>query len=464
MRTAARPPGRPAGPSDAPSRPEADGAGGGAFALRRGSRTGPARKRESDSGLVALLKRVRARLGLDEHLLMERFAVTTGVFAVTLVGIVSAAAVIAARDHADQLSSQSVYTTAFRTSRSGLDGRVTGLVRSADGTRAVVLMSLPAGMASMSTDARTYQAFVSGGTLRGTVAPTQQRAGGQVVVYGTSGGLALVLDSLATDPTTGAAAPFGAGLLAITMRANLEISDRAGAAPSRAEADSFALHDQWRIFENPGASGASVDPAMTGAGTPFDAAGFYQSYVVAPQVRAVRAEAQATLAAMQVDLARVKEYSARIGTVTYRGMALRPVETPAAIAGDAVSAAADGTLSLATEATVPGGYSFAVRDDDGVAAYGDETPSPAVDDSSWQSSAVWQFTDGTTLDSLVSDPLAADAVTAVSALRSAWSTYYSDKQSYQKTVLGKLVALSRATEAVGNATTANAADGTVRTY
>ena len=412
-----------------------------------------------ETGFVAAAKRLRRRFGLNRHRLMERFVVTTAVFAVSGLGIVVSAAVVATADHHQRLSAQAVYTTSFTTSLSELRGSVDGLRRSPDGTRAVVLVGLPSGMAAMSVDAGTYQVFVTGATPNGMVAPTWQRVHGQYVVYGATGQMAVVLEA---RDQNGSPTPFKAELLAITVRANREISDRIPGKVSGKEADSFATHDQWRMFENPGASAAEVDEHLKGGGEPFDAARFYLDHVVSPKVAAARRNAQERLAAMRVDLERIDEYTDRLGLVSYHGVKLARPSRPAMIAGDAVVRGGDGVLSLSTNTVVPGGYDFTARDDDLVDGYSRQTPRAGGASPTVGRDVVWTLEDGRELSQVRSDPEAKAVASAVEDLERVWSAYLTDKSAYQRDCLGALVAIAREFDDLRRAVT-TAAD-VVKTY
>ena len=405
------------------------------------------------TGTVARLKALRRKFGLDQHRLMERFTVTTAVFAVALVGIVSAAAGITIRNNIEQLSTQSLYTLSFSTSRSDQDGEVLGMERSPDGTRAVIWMSFDS-MDALSADAQTYQVFVTGGTLQGGTVPTQQRVTGRYVVYGSSGVMAIVLDSQA--------GPLASELLAVTVRAGRELAETT-AEIEVAAGDSFTMYDQWRLFENPGAAETAVDPALAGAGQDFDAVAFHRTHVAAIDVAEIRQEAQQQLALIKVDLSRIEEYTQRVSSARYGSLRLALAQPPAGVTGDTV-VGEPGSLVFQAATTVPGGYDFVVRADDTLDGYADQQAStaPLAGPSLWAQQTTWLFTDGTPLEMVSSDVGASGVRTAVAELEAVWADAWEAKRTYQSDVLGGLVKVARQQRVIEQAISVNAS--AVKTY
>lgn len=405
-------------------------------------------------GFVGFLKRLRRRFGLDKHRLMERFMVTTAVFLASLVAITGSAVAVAMVKHVNQLSSQSMYTTTFTSSRSGISGKVAGLERSADGTRAVIWTQIP-NMNSMSADAATYRVYVTGGTLDGQVTATALRLAGQYAVYGSTGVMAIVLDSI---DAAGNPVPFGSELLAVTVRANREIvtANEPDTASSTVNGESFEKFDQWRLFENPGASETSVDPSLAGAGAKFDAASFYRHHVVAPRIQEMRKATQDQLALLKVDLARITEYTQRAKAAQYGTLKLVVGRPPAIVDGDRVDGAA-GSLVLTSSQVVTGGYSFALRSDDTPDGYAQMTTSTeaVTPPAQWQRETTWLLTNDKLLSELRSDKGADGMRTAVADLEAAWSQYYNNKRAYQVDVLGQVVDLAVASGAVEQAVSLN---------
>lgn len=415
------------------------------------------------SGFVATLKALRRRFGLDRHRLMERFTLTTAAFALSLVAITSGAVAVSVAKQAESLSTKPIYTREFSSSRSNIDGHLLDLTRSPDGSRAVVWMQMSS-MDSMSVDANTYKVYVTGGTLDGKVTRIDQQVSGRFVVYGSTGVMAIVLEAHNAD---GGAQAFGSELMAITVRAYRELASTTagdGTDPAKVEgADSFDLYDQWRLFENPGAAGATVDSSLAASDQDFDAVGAYRRQVVSAQVAAIRTTAQAQLSLLRVDQARITEYSQRAAAARYGKLSLKKVTPPATITGDSVIGN-QGALRFTPATVIAGGYDFAITDDEDLSGYARAVPSTTgeVSPSMWSMGTTWRLSNGKTLDRVTGVADAAGVRGAVANLVAAWSTYYDHKRSYQVEVLGSLVSLAKQQAATENAISTNLA--AVRTY
>lgn len=300
-------------------------------------------------------KGLAAKLRLDSHYSIERFGLvfTTmcAIGAVLLTALLGTSIANTRGETADT----ALYTPGFTTSKTQLKGDVTGVYRSTDGERAMVLMEF-SDPASLSTDAANYEAFLTGSTTDMKDERLKTGVTGEVIVFGSTGFIAVVLDS---------DAPFEQQILNLTMRANSELvytadGDRRIRDDLKSQA-SFSEFDQWRVYVNPGANEAVVSTALDGRRA--SPAAIYSELVVAEPEAEAREALDSQLAQMQVDLARIQAYTDELAATNVDGIRIIPPAVPVQIAGDVVTGApaageTPSTLELETEWVDPAGFDF----------------------------------------------------------------------------------------------------------
>lgn len=301
------------------------------------------------------LKSTATTLRLDSHHAIERFGIAFTLVVALGLSLVVSGLFSAAASRSELASNTALYTTSFTTSKTQLSGDVSGIYTNTAGTRAMVLMRFN-NPASVSSDAKNYQAFLTGSAVGGDIETLATVPTGKIVVFGFTGYMAVVLDS----PT-----PFELQILNLTLRANSELvytPDQArNVRKELSDQQTFINYDQWRVYFNPGASGAIVNTALDGED--FDPGAVYADLVVAPQEKTLRTTMDDQLGQMQADLTSIAEYTAEINRTKIDGVGLVAPKVPEQIAGDEVVGTpkvgeTPSTLALVTDWVSPAGFDF----------------------------------------------------------------------------------------------------------
>ena len=295
---------------------------------------------------------------LDSHHAIERFGVFVCAFALIGLAVMVGSGASAYRAGEDSLSSTALYSTEFTTSKTRLKGSVDGVYTNRSGTRALVMMHFPQG-AAISYNAADYRAFLLGSTRNLASEPVSTPGvNGAFYAFGSTGYVGVLLE---------ADQAFDRQVLNLTVRATKELSYKESQTtePNKEMADdaTFQRYDQWRVFFNPGASGAIRIGALDAAA--FDPTRAYYDIVVQKEEAATRDKLDQKLIELRANLARIEAYTADLQTTKVDGIFLRPPSVPASITGDQVTGSSAGetrdgrsTLRLETRTTVPGGFDF----------------------------------------------------------------------------------------------------------
>ena len=424
-------------------------------------------------------KGMAAKLRLGPHHAIERFGVLFGVVVITFVVIFSGASVSAVSNQAARMDETTLYTPTFNTSKTQLGGDVSGIFVSTDRTRAMVLMQFD-DPSSVSANAEKYQGFLTGSTPGQVDEPLKSKVSGEIVVFGSTGYMAMVLDS---DE------PFQQQILNLTMRANSELvylpSESRKVREDLEGQQTFSEFDQWRLFFNPGASGATTAQALDS--DEFDAGAVYASLVVAPEEDDVRTTMDQQLGQMQADLTRIAEYQSEAGRVNVDQLFLTLPPVPEQIANDSIDgtqAVGDtpSTLTLKTKWVSPSGYNFDWRDGSVATGYLDalmtegESYVTFLADKAARSKngeagalsvndLVWGVSNGTLLaDYGTSDTTMKPLMDIRNGLSQAYQDYYKHKIDYQVTSYGELINLEVDLRNVRSGASANDGEKALFTY
>ncbi|MEU7317906.1 hypothetical protein [Streptomyces sp. NPDC007083] len=396
---------------------------------------------------------------LDSHHAIERFGVFFGIFTVAGVIVIGGTGASAFKASSDSLAHTALYTEEFTTSKTELNGDVDGVYTNEAGDKALVMMHFPAN-ASISYNAADYRAFLLGSDsdLNSEVVETSGIKG-SFHVFGSTGYIGVLLD---------ADKPFDKQVLNLTVRADKELSyderkQNEGSADELAGDASFKKYDQWRVFFNPGATGATEIKALDAMN--FDPAQAYYDVVLQDEEQEIRDKLDRKLVAMRTNLAQIQAYTSDLETTKVDGLFLRPPSVPAEIAGDEVtgvsaSEAKDGksTLTLKSEHVVPGGFDLNWRAGNVYDGYLDVlVPSgqsyveflssrraEGSDSTSQQISDMpWVLSDGTELksDYQASDVTMRPLTNVMNNLSQAYQDYAKSKSEYQSDLLLELLGL-----------------------
>ena len=397
------------------------------------------------------------RFKLDSHHTMERFGVVCGVFAVTAVAVFSGSAFAAWNSGKEVLADTSVYTPTFTTSKTKLKGDVDGVYTNELGNKALLIMHFDKG-AKISYNAADYQGFLMGSDENlNTETVATPGISSSFHVFGSTGYVGVLFE---------ADEPFAQQVLNLTMRANQELSFKeAGDEPADELAGdkSFAQHDQWRVFFNPGAREAETIASLDAA--TFDPARAFYDVVLKSDEQTAREALDSKLVEMRTALSRIDSYTTDLETTKVDGLFLRPPQVPDLIAGDAVTGESKSesengksSLALTTKTVVPGGFDFNWRPGNVYngyldvlvpvgQSYGEFLSEKSVESTDEHGLGVddieWTLSDGSSLaqDYRTSDVTMRPLTNVMNNLSQAYADYYSAKNEYQSSLLFDLLAL-----------------------
>ncbi|MFJ2778059.1 MULTISPECIES: hypothetical protein [unclassified Kitasatospora] len=293
---------------------------------------------------------------LDSHHAIERFGVFFGIFAVTGAIVISASGALAYQAERDSLSQTALYTSDFKTSKTNLDGSVDGVYTNKSGNKALVMMHFSP-TAQISYNAADYKAFLLGSDTSLNSEPVSTSGiKGSFYVFGSTGYVGVLLN---------ADRPFDRQVLNLTVRGNAELTTPGAKQPQSsgklASDETFSKYDQWRVFFNPGASGAQKIAALDALA--FDPAQAYYEVALKAKEAEARDALDQKLVEMRTNLTQIQSYTSDLQTTKLDGLFLRPPTVPVSIATDKITGvsaaeAKDGvsTLALQTEHVAPGGF------------------------------------------------------------------------------------------------------------
>lgn len=408
----------------------------------------------------------------SRHRRMETFAVSFGIliFGILVVTVISFAMFIQQQNNT--LSSKAIYTTDFSTSKTNISGTVVGVYASEDRTKAFILMKFD-DVKSISTNANNYQVFMTGINGQKRRETLKSSPAGSVYVFGNSGYMGIYLVNNEGFPTQ---------ILDIVVRANAELVKKSDNASNEyANDESFSNYDQFRIYANPGATDATVLKCLSNGNAPT-VKDLYNEAVVTNQEAAIRKDLYADLDDMITAQANIKEYTDRL---TAQDGVQVPAQ-PDSINGDSVAKLKDGTYAYDFKSVVPGGYNFEWQNRYVADGYlkglyeqlGDPTMTSdalfakmnkeaQLTKSGVDTSIQWRLTDGTLLDDLKSGSNSGryqQIYADTEGLVTAWQNYYSAKEKYQRTDLGRLLDLEATTDLVVSSSSINTNDNVLRLY
>lgn len=463
-------------------------------------------------------KGLASKLKLGKHHTADRLALNTSILLVAGVLAVGGAGAAAVSANQLVLGGKAVYTEAFSSSKTASQGVVHNLYKNEDGTRALLMMAM-SDPETMSQDAGTYQAFVTGADpAMGQQTIKTEDVTGSLITFGSTGYIGLLLES---------PQPFETQILNATIRANNELIYTQ--EPNELEDDmkddaSFAEYDQWKMYFNPGASEAVHTPALDqNEISPGDI--FYET-VITNEERLIRGDLDNKLMEMRAALNRIEAEGEKLATTVAADLRLESPKVPELIDGDEVigqpgtrlekatkkAAAAesgeaepaaeseeegpagefdeselqgtgdDSTLELRTDTLVSGGYDFDWRAGNVREGYieqiaqSDETliqvvqrkADEAANDSGFDTTEVqWLLTDGTDLNTdyaSIRDEALKPLVGIMNAMVKNWDEYYGLKSEYQLELPRQLVNLELQLRAAENSSIINTDEESVISY
>ncbi|MFG1858915.1 hypothetical protein ACGFJT_44270 [Actinomadura geliboluensis] len=430
---------------------------------------------------IALSKKFK----LDSHHAIERFGLFFGALVATGVLVLAASGFSAFMADRSDLRETALWTPKFRTSKTQLGGEVDGVYTNELKNKALVLMHFD-DRAKISYNAADYQAFLLGSDEQlNSERLMTQGIDGSLHVFGSTGYVGVVLK---------ADAPFQQQVLNLTLRANAELSfneqqARGSSADDIIGDQSFAEHDQWRVFVNPGANKTTTVKALDGER--LDASEAFYEIVLKPEEGEARKALDDKLIEMRTNLSQIKAYSNDLLTTKVDGLFLRPPKIPTAVDGDTITGQSapeakdrKSSLTLNTETVVPGGFNINWRTGNVFDGYLDvlvpqgesyvrylskkaEEGSGTGDPTSTGINDMkWILSDGTSLtdDYKASDVSIRPLINVMNNLSQSYQDYYSNKSEYQSDLMLALLKLDLNLRDVQSNSSANTSEGFLVTY
>lgn len=390
---------------------------------------------------------ILSKLKLDNHHKIERFGVVVLSLALALLIVTGTTVGSWYRAQHRKLGSQAIYTTEFKTSRTGVGGNVEQIFRNNDQTAVFVLMKFGS-MANISSDSKNYQIFLTGKSSSGHTEKLICAPSGVLYIFGSTGYFGVYLKDVNG---------FQPQLVDMTIRHNSSlVTGEYGNAQD--DDESFKYYDQFKVLFNPGGTDAVVSDSL--AQGELVVRDMYESMITREKEQAYKIALNEDLEAMQKTLGLIEEYEDRL----VRDKIVVP-DAPRVIRGDKIEGPSmeDGSYELTSSTAVTGAYDFDWKNgsikegysdvtDDVVkaAAYLNEKDAERKSDEAkaeFSISGLKWYLQGE--DGLV--PFENQSVEGVdstgliqndiSNLMKAWSTYYSQKVKYQVTDMRPLLVL-----------------------
>lgn len=443
-------------------------------------------------GLADSAKGLGKKFKLDSHHAIERFGVIFSVLFVIGSVLLGSTMFSAWTNTRAALDERALYVTSFTTSRTQVQGEVSGLYVNPERNRAMVMMKFD-DPTQVSSTASSYKAFLTGSSPDLRQEPLKTQVAAQIVVFGATGYMGVVFDSNK---------PFPQQVYNLTMRSNSELVYPKGDPRIRKDLrddSSFLAHDQWRLYFNPGAQGATVVQSLSGR--TLDVGAVYAEVVTAGLEAPIRQQLEEQLELMRTNLNRVQEFEEALGRtstldgdflVPPRGETPQPTLIPIAgdkIVGDPATVDKDGnpvpsTLELETDWVAPDGFDFDWRSGSVKEGYlADLVPAGerygtwltakaqmganATRDQRFNSSRIeWALTDGTLLKDHISSRTAGmtEVVALQGNLNKAYDDYWRSKETYQVKLPMQLLELEVAQRSVEQSFSVNNDEDVVYFY
>lgn len=280
---------------------------------------------------------------LTSHYSVERFGITLSVAFIALAGCFG----IGEYNYHKAMTAVDNYTakysTAFKTSRTNLHGKVVGVYGNKDRTKAFVLMRM-SNNGDFPGDPKEYQFFLAGSTPKMGYSDIIGHPAGAFYMFGSTGYMGFYLVNKAG---------FHSQVLDLMGRINSQVSQTY--KPNKDATGTFRKYDQFQIFFNPGASGVKQLSALNTNGEPTIAQ-LYQSLFLAKDEKSARATLNKDLMKMQVYLKQIQDRRHRLVLDK-----VKPLPGPEYIQGDKI-VNKHGKLYLETKHVASGGFNFNWRD------------------------------------------------------------------------------------------------------
>ena len=286
----------------------------------------------------------------SSHETMERMRNVVMGMVITGVIIAGGSGYAASVRGISDISRVASYASEFTTSKTQQQGTIDGVYRNADGTKAMVMMTM-ASPREMPSSADDYYVYVSGMKADGKATKVAQASAGGIYSFGDTGVFGVML-----------AAPEGfsdSQLLNLTIRANRELVPTVELTEeqriNRGWDETFALWDQWRVVINPIADEA-IHARSLDAENP-DPRDMYIEMVATQEEASIRRKLDGHLGKMHATLSRLDSYNDRLERTRVRidgeDVRIAPPMLPEELIGDEMEGMSSAELSRELDTTDP---------------------------------------------------------------------------------------------------------------
>lgn len=398
------------------------------------------------------MQKLLEKLYLDKHHKIEHFGVVFLALSLCLAILVASIGFKHFNDNHQTLTAKCVYTNKFKTSLTGASGSVQDVYVNSAHTKAFILVKFD-DVSNISTDASSYQAFLTGSSLNKTATKLNINPSGSIYMFGSTGYMGIYLSE---------SRGFDKQILDVVVRANTQLAKADTSANQNVNSDaSFKKYDQFHIYFNAGGADATVAPILDTSDN-IKVSDMYDAFISSSKEKTVRDKLDADLSTMKLDLAKIQEYKQRLATAK-----VQIPDDPEIIRGDACQTDSNGKLTLVTNSIVPTGFDFDWRDGSVKQGYlkdlangtdvksylnaksVDSIKTPSGDSKTCYTpfsinGLKWIKADGSTIDSSGNKNMTSSdtsILNSINGLQSAWQTYYADKTAYQTVDLKSLLAI-----------------------
>lgn len=450
-----------------------------------------------------------SKLKFDKHHHIERFGVSLIALSICMSGVVGVGAYSYIEQNRENLSNQAIYTKAFVSSKSNIQGKVSNVFISKDKKKAFLLLKFD-NINSVSLNAKNYKAFLTGSDSKQSKTDLLSKPFGSIYTFGSSGYMGFLFVNNAG---------FKSQILDLVVRNNSQITSNTDVTSDmmtldeqiKKEADpanknekveeepsdvakkngsiTFDKFDQFKVFFNPGATEAVVaDVLSKDVISPVE---LYKELVLYREDEILKKKLAKVVDALDTSRAAVSEYNERFKTITVGGAHIVTPDNVNKILEDKIEVKKnlDGSVSSKTfipKYVLPGGFEFDWQNtsiDDGylkqvnkdnldVVEFLKNKSKEAIakDMYDFTNFGKWRLDNGTAFDDYIAntsqdiDTGLKDVNNNITSLQTAVNSYLNAKKLYQIDYMRKLLDLEITLGTIDSATSVNAEKKAVTLY
>ena len=285
---------------------------------------------------------LKEKFYMGKHQKMERFSFSFIALMLTFFVVLSVGFKQNLNFNSGQLKDIAVYNTTFKTSRTGINGKVIDVYGNENKTKAFVLLKFE-DIGSVSVDSKNYQMFLTPAQVAGNRRVLKNEPTGGLFVFGNTGYMGIYLINNAG---------FDEQILSTTIRANAELVRTQNQAEDEVDDASFTKYDQFIVHFNPGSEKVTIAESLNGEGVP-NPRDLYRDTVSSTELEMARDLLDSNLEDMRISLNRVTEYTKRVEDLN-----VDVPEIPVEIRGDEITTSEEGVISYKLPSVLQGGLDY----------------------------------------------------------------------------------------------------------